>query len=318
MRPSRSPTMLALRRIRKNRLAMLGALWVLFVVVMAVTAGVFSEWTNHPRDFQLVDHKNLPPTWMDYDESQSRKFEIDPLDIEDFPELYAHNHLTYWFGTDLLGRDLFVRVLYGARISLTVAAIGTLVALVIGVIWGAVAGFFGGWLDEVMMRIVDILYALPYIFFVILIMTIFGQEEVLMFICIGAISWLTMARIVRGEVKSLKEREFMLAATALGASRRRRILMHIVPNVLGIVIVYATLMVPQLILTETFLSFLGLGIQPPKPSWGNLIQEGASITALESYPWQMLFPGITLSLTLLALNFLGDGLRDAFDPKTAA
>jgi oligopeptide transport system permease protein len=324
MKNSMSPTQLSLKRFRKNRLALLAFFWLLFVIFTAVCAQKISQWTDHPPELQLAEHKNLPPSWWAYSETQKKQSFIDPMDIEDFPELYAHNHSSYWFGTDSLGRDLFVRVLSGAQVSLKVAFIGTLVSLIIGISWGALAGYIGGWLDEIMMRFVDILYALPYIFFVILIMTIFGHlekedsffsQEVLMFMSIGAISWLTMARLVRGEVLSLKERDYVAAVLALGAGRTRILVKHVVPNILGLIIVYSTLMVPQFILTETFLSFLGLGIQAPKASWGNLIKEGATLGALEHYTWLLIFPGLTLASTLLALNLLGDGLRDAFDPR---
>jgi oligopeptide transport system permease protein len=204
-------------------------------------------------------------------------------------------------------------VLHGGRISLLVGLIGTLVSLVIGVSWGAIAGYRGGRTDDVMMRVVDVLYSLPYIFLVILLLVFFSRSLVMLFVALGLVQWLTMARIVRGQVLSLKAQVFVEAARALGASDRAIIFRHIVPNTLGPVIVYTTLTVPAVILQEAFLSFLGLGVQPPAASWGTLVSDGARQLAL--FPWLVAFPGVALSLTLLAFNFLGDGLRDALDPQ---
>ncbi len=221
----------------------------------------------------------------------------------------------HWLGTDIFGRDMLTRIMYGGRVSLMVGFIATSVALVIGILWGATAGFLGGRVDALMMRIVDILYALPFMIFIVLLMVVFGRNILLLFVAIGAVEWLTMARIVRGQVMALRQQEFVEAAYSMGLSRWTIIRRHLIPNTLGPVIVYTTLTIPSVMLLEAFLSFLGLGIQPPESSWGLLINYG--VETMEEYPWLLIYPGLALSLTLFALNFLGDGLRDALDPKAS-
>ena len=220
----------------------------------------------------------------------------------------------HWFGTDTNGRDLLQRTLYGGQISLTVALIATLVSLIIGVMYGAISGYAGGRVDNLMMRLVDILYSLPFMFLVILMMVVFGRSIFLIYIAIGAVEWLDMARIVRGQTLALKRREFVDAAHALGVSDKQILLRHIIPNAIGPVIVYVTLTVPKVILLESFLSFLGLGVQEPMTSWGVLISEGTA--NMEGAPWLLFFPAAFLAITLFCLNFIGDGLRDALDPKS--
>ncbi len=219
----------------------------------------------------------------------------------------------HWLGTDANGRDLLVRILHGGRVSLMVGLVATMVSLVIGVIYGATAGYVGGSADNLMMRFVDTLYSLPFMFFVILLMVFFGRNIVLIFVAIGAVEWLDMARIVRGQTLSIKRKEYIEAAHASGVSTFNIIRRHVIPNTLGPVVVYMTLTVPKVILLESFLSFLGLGVQEPMTSWGVLISEGAS--NMENASWMLIYPAIFLALTLFAMNFIGDGIRDALDPR---
>ncbi|WP_153446767.1 oligopeptide ABC transporter permease OppC [Vibrio algicola] len=234
-------------------------------------------------------------------------------DDTDWYSLQAAPSMDHIFGTDSLGRDLYVRTLMGGRISLMVGILGALVAVLIGTLYGAASGFIGGKTDRIMMRILEILYAVPFMFLVIVLVTFFGRNIILIFVAIGAIAWLDMARIVRGQTLSLRNKEFIEAAHVCGVSNWKIITRHIVPNVLGIVAVYSTLLVPSMILTESFLSFLGLGVQEPMTSWGALLQEGAQ--TMEIAIWQLGFPAAFMVVTLFCFNYVGDGLRDALDPK---
>jgi oligopeptide transport system permease protein len=272
----------AWHRLRQNRVAVLGGLTLLVLAVLCVTGPWFLQATYQEQN----------------------------LDLGATAPSGAH-----WLGTDTLGRDLLVRLLYGGRISLGVGLCATFVALTIGVVYGAVAGYVGGKADAVMMRLVDIIYALPFTIFVILLMVFFGRNIVLLFVAIGAVEWLTMARIVRGQIMALKKMEFIEAARALGFGHCRIIFRHLLPNALGPIIVYTTLTIPGVMLLEAFLSFLGLGVQPPMSSWGTLIKDGAE--KMEEFWWLLVFPGGIFSLTLFSLNFLGDGLRDALDVRSA-
>jgi oligopeptide transport system permease protein len=279
----RSLTQDAWRRLRANRAAMFSALLLIAMTLLIFLGPLFSPWAFDYIDFN--GNWGAPPSAEG-----------------------AH-----WFGTDNLGRDLFVRTLVGGRVSLMVGLVATFVSLLIGVSYGAVAGYFGGRVDAVMMRIVDILYALPFMFLVILLMVLFGRHLILIFVAIGSINWLDMARIVRGQTLSLRKREFIDAARVSGVRPGAIIRRHIVPNLLGVVAVYVTLTIPHVILVESFLSFLGLGVQEPATSWGALVNDGAR--DMEAAPWALLFPAGFLALTLFCFNFVGDGLRDALDPK---
>lgn len=267
-------------RLKKNRAAVAGGVVLITMVILALLTPLIAPYS----------------------------YEAQNLDLGASPPSAAH-----WLGTDIFGRDLLTQILYGGRISLAVGFIATAVALVIGVTWGAVAGYVGGRVDAAMMRFVDILYALPFMIFIILLMVVFGRNILLLFLAIGAVEWLTMARIMRTQVQALRQQEFVEAAISLGLSPSAIIFKHIIPNAIGPIIVYTTLTIPSVMLLEAFLSFLGLGIQPPQTSWGLLISYGAE--TMEEYPWLLIFPGLALTITLFSLNFLGDGLRDALDVR---
>lgn len=272
----------AFHRLLKNRMAVIGGSFLLLEILVAL----ITPWIA-PHGFEVQDLSNT----------------------------LASPSLSHWMGTDTLGRDLFTRLLYGGRISLMVGFLASMVSVVVGVIYGATSGFVGGKTDNVMMRVVDVLYALPFVFLVIILMVYFGRNIFLLFVALGLTQWLTMSRIVRGQVISLKQKEFVEAATSMGISKMSIIFRHLIPNSLGPVIVYLTLTIPSVMLEEAFLSFLGLGVQAPMASWGTLISNGMDV--VEIAPWNLIFPALLLSATLFSLNFLGDGLRDALDPKGA-
>jgi peptide/nickel transport system permease protein/oligopeptide transport system permease protein len=305
-----SPSQNAWRRFKKNRAAVVSACFLVFLIVAVIAWPVILKISG--ATFAQLHNPN---------------------ELSDAQ--FASPDTQHWFGTDLHGRDVFSRVLFGAQISLLVGVVGTLVSLVIGVLWGAVAGYVGGKTDDILMRIVDVLYSLPSIIFVIVLITTLGEllkqshlvqnspalasglRVTLLFVGLGAVSWLTMARIVRGQVLSLRTRTFVEASRALGAKPHWILARHIIPNIFGVVITYLALTMPAIILYESFLSYLGLGVQPPMASWGTLISEGVSqINPIRIYWWLIVFPGGVLVSTLLALNFLGDGLRDAWDVKS--
>jgi oligopeptide transport system permease protein len=278
--PGRSLWRDAWRRLKRNRAAMAGLVILAVIALLAILAPLLSRYAFDAVDFDAI---SVPPD------------------------------AAHWFGTDDLGRDLFARTLYGGRISLLVGLVATVVSLLLGVSYGAISGYVGGAVDSLMMRLVEILYSVPFIFLVILLMVLFERSILLIFVAIGAVEWLDMARIVRGQAMALKRREFVEAARSMGVEGWTMIRRHIIPNTLGPVVVYATLTVPRVILIESFLSFLGLGVQEPMTSWGVLISDGARL--METQPWMLVFPASFLAATLFAFNFLGDGLRDALDPR---
>jgi len=268
--------------LKKNRAALVSVTTMATMIVLVVFGPLLSPYAVDQTDwYQIASRPNM-----------------------------ASGHI---FGTDDLGRDLFVRVMYGGRVSLMVGIVATIVSVIIGVTYGSISGFIGGKTDAIMMRLVDVLYAMPFLFFVILLMVFFGRSVFLIFVAIGAVNWLDIARIVRGQTLNLKSKEFVDAARVGGASTLRIVFKHIVPNLLGLVVVYVALTVPQVILVESFLSFLGLGVQEPMTSWGALVSQGAR--QMETSPWMLLFPAMFLATTLFCFNFIGDGLRDALDPK---
>ena len=309
----------AWKRLLKNKLAVFGLYVLTFMVIAVIFGPSIIYWTTGLTADYIPANGDL---------------------IKSFPPFQSPDGSFSWthpMGTDEAGRDMLARVLQGGRISLMVGIISTIVSLIVGVSYGAIAGYLGGFIDNLMMRIVDIIYAIPYILIVIVLLSVFGGQNspqwiktlsetfggagnqglsqiFLLFFALGLVSWLTMARVVRGQILSLKNQEFVMAAKATGVSTPGIIFKHLVPNTLGPVIVYATLTVPGVMLTEAFLSYLGLGVQAPYASWGSLASDGIKNIAI--YPWQLIFPGVTMALTLFSLNFLGDGLRDALDPQT--
>ncbi|MDO5646365.1 ABC transporter permease subunit [Paracoccus sp. (in: a-proteobacteria)] len=284
----RSPWADARKRFVRNKAAMVGLSILILVTLFAAFGGYFAQWSNEELDFSVMGR----------------------IATEGAPSL-ANGH---YFGTDNLGRDLFARTVQGTQISLMVGIVGAGIAVIVGTLYGATAGYVGGRTDQIMMRTVDILMSIPYMFVLILLLVMFGRSMSMLFLGIGLISWLDMSRIVRGQTLSLKNREFIEAARATGVPAWRIVIRHIVPNLLGVVAVYATLLVPLMILTESFISFLGLGVQEPLTSWGALISEGAG-TMNYGTLWQLAFPLFFFVITLFGFFFVGDGLRDALDPK---
>ncbi|MCR5606368.1 MAG: ABC transporter permease [Treponema sp.] len=321
----------AWKRLRKNKMALISLWVVLGYIVVALAAPILPIY---PYEEQVVAHINLPPSLKpagevmlarrtaylkkvmkaenrtEFTASEKQELEDMKKDIEVNP---IHKRV-YILGTDSLGRDMLSRTIFGGRISISIGLIGTLTALCIGILVGAIAGYKGGWIDNLLMRFVDILYGLPYMLMVIILMAVLGRNVAILFVAIALVSWLTIARVVRGQVISLKNSEFIEAARSMGASSMHIIIRHLLPNCLGIIIAYATLSLPSFIMSESFLSFLGLGVSAPLASWGSLVSDG--VKGMEVYPWILIVPAVIMTVFLFAMNFLGDGVRDAFDPQS--
>ncbi len=331
----------AWRRLKKNTMAMLGLWVVIFYALVSVTAPILPV---HSFRYQVSVHRDLPPSfsksagelWHERVETRMRalaerdgRTELTEEEREELAEIRRRiatetavidgeevmvHRRRYVLGTDHLGRDMLSRIIYGGQISIAIGLIGTLTSVLIGIVVGAVAGYVGGKLDYLAMRFVDVMYGLPYMLLVIILMAIFGRNIFILFFALSMVSWLVVARVVRGQIISLKNSEFVEAARSMGASTWRIIFRHLIPNTAGVIIVFATLRIPQFIMQESFLSFLGLGISAPFASWGSLVSD--AVERMRAAPWQLFFPALAMTVFLFAMNFLGDGLRDAFDPKT--
>lgn len=331
----------AWRRLKKNHMAMAGLVIVIVYALLSITAPILPI---HSFRYQVSEHRDLPPSftkragelWLERVEtrlialaekegrSELNEEELAELaeiqtrietetDVIDGKEVMVHQR-RYILGTDHLGRDMLSRIIYGGQISIAIGLIGTITSVLIGIVLGAVAGYLGGKTDYLIMRFVDVMYGLPYMLLVIIMMAIFGRNIFNLFLALSLVSWLVVARVVRGQIISLKNSEFVEAARSMGASQRRIIFRHLIPNTAGIIIVFATLRIPAFIMQESFLSFLGLGISAPFASWGSLVSD--AVERMNTSPWQLFFPALAMTIFLFAMNFLGDGLRDAFDPHS--
>ena len=330
----------AWNRLKKNSMAMGGLIIVVIYSILALTAPFLPIYSYKKI---ITEHQNLPPTLTDsagklwyqreltqmqkvakkenrgLNEEEKEKLETIKYRIGTDTEIIKGKRVKvhkrrYLLGTDYLGRDMVARIIYGSQISIAIGFIGTITSFLIGIVLGALAGYLGGKTDYVIMRIVDVMYGLPYMLLVIIFMAIFGRNIMNMFLALAVVSWLTISRVVRGQIITLKNSEFVEAAKSMGAGTSRIVFKHLVPNSLGIIIVFATLRIPQFIMMESFLSFLGLGISAPYASWGSLVKDG--VDSMTIYPWRLFFPAVAMTLFLFCMNFLGDGLQDAFDPQS--
>jgi oligopeptide transport system permease protein len=331
----------AWRRLKRNRMALIGLVVVVLYCIMALAAPLLPIYSYKQ---QVLDHQYLPPSLtktagqllyerkeaelLDFAKSEGRAALSDAeiRELADYKnmlskETVVYNKVTskvnerrYILGTDSLGRDVLARIIYGSRVSISIGIVGTLTAVLIGILIGAMSGYIGGSFDYLVMRFVDVMYGLPYMMLVIIFMAIFGRNVLNLFVALALVSWLTLSRVVRGQIISLKNSEFVQAARVVGASTSRIIVKHLIPNTLGIVAVFATLQIPNFILLESFLSYLGLGVQAPMASWGSLVRDG--VDGLDNYPWMLFFPALAMTVFLFSMNFLGDGLRDALDPQS--
>ena len=321
----------AWRRLRKNKMAFAGLILIGLFGILCFAAPILPIYANEE---QVTEHQNLPPSFRPAgqvmlearaaysklvleSEGRTELNDEEKAQLSSMEQEVQNNPVhkrVYILGTDSLGRDMLARALYGGRISIGIGIVGTLFSMFMGIILGSISGYVGGRTDNLIMRFVDILYGLPYMLVVIILMALFGKNIFNLFIAIALISWLTLCRVVRGQIISLKNAEFVEAARSMGASTPRIIFRHLTPNTLGVIVVFSTLMVPQFIMSESFLSFLGLGVSAPMASWGSLVSEGANV--MDLYPWQLLVPALSMTAFLFAMNFLGDGLRDALDPQS--
>lgn len=330
----------AWRRLKKNKMAMGGLVMIIFYAVVSLSAGLLPIYSYKQ---QVLDHQFLPPSFRsagelmiekkvalltEFAERQNRELnDVELAEIEELKQRVATEKKTllsgeevmvhervYILGTDSLGRDLLSRIIYGGQVSIMIGLIGALATMIIGVVLGALSGYIGGTFDSLLMRFVDIMYSLPYMLIVIIMMSMFGKNIINLFVALAIVSWLTVCRVVRGQIISLKNAEFIEAARASGAGTWRIVLKHLIPNTMSVIVVYTTLRVPSFIMLEAFLSFLGLGVQAPFASWGVLIQDG--VYAMTTYPWMLWFPAAAMTVFLFSMNFFGDGLRDALDPQS--
>ncbi|MCF7928557.1 MAG: ABC transporter permease [Spirochaetales bacterium] len=322
----------AWRRLRKNRMALTGLVIVGFYALISVAAPILPI---HSYKYQVLDHQYLPPSLTKtggelYLEKKQHELEVlaqkegrselnageraQLVQIREEVEANPEHQRRYLLGTDALGRDMLARIIYGGQVSIAIGLIGTIMSVLIGILVGSAAGYLGGKVDSLLMRVVDIMYGLPYMLIVIILMALFGKNILNLFLALAFVSWLTVARVIRGQIMSLRNAEFIEAARSMGAGTNRIILRHLIPNTLGVIIIFLALRIPSFIMMEAFLSYLGLGVSAPYASWGSLVREG--VEGMSLFPWRLIFPALAMTVFLFSMNFLGDGMRDAFDPQS--